>query len=68
MVGTPEYNLAKYLDNLIKPCISDTYLLKSTDDFIDHLKQFPCNVSHNMVSIDVARYLPMFHFQKQLSL
>ena len=35
MVGTPEYKLAKYLDNLIKPLIPDTYLLKSTDDFIE---------------------------------
>ena len=49
MVGTPEYKLAKYLDNLIKPHIPDTYLLKSTDDFIERLKQFLCNkfVSHS---------------------
>ena len=49
MVGTPEYKLAKYLDNLIKPHIPDTYLLKSTDDFIERSKQFSCNkfVSHS---------------------
>ena len=35
MVGTPEYKLAKYLNNLIKPHFADTYLLKSTDDFIE---------------------------------
>jgi len=29
-------------------------LLKSTDDFIDHLIQLPCLVSHNMVSLDVV--------------
>ena len=40
MVGTPEYKLAKYLDNLIKPLIPNTSLLKSTDDFIGRLKQF----------------------------
>ena len=34
MVGTPEYNLAKYPDKLIKPFIPDTYLLWSTNDFI----------------------------------
>ena len=28
MVGTQEYKLAKYLDNLIKPHIPDTYLLR----------------------------------------
>ena len=49
MVGTPEYKVVKYLDSLIKPHIPDTYLLKSTDDFIERLKQFPCNkfVSHS---------------------
>ena len=54
MVGTPEYKLAKYLDNLIKPHIPDTYLLKSTDDFIERLKQFPCNNSYRIVSFDVV--------------
>ena len=54
MVGTPEYKLAKYLDNLIKPHIPDTYLLKSTDNFIERLKQFPCNNSYRIVSFDVA--------------
>ena len=54
MVGTPEYKLAKYLDNLIKPHIPDTYLLKSTDDFIERLKQFSCNNSYRKVSFDVA--------------
>ena len=44
MVGTPKYKLAKYLDNLIKPHIADTYLLKSTDHFIERLKQFPCYI------------------------
>ena len=54
MVGTPEYKLAKYLDNLIKPHIPDTYLLKSTDDFIERLEQFPCNNSYHIVSFDVV--------------
>ena len=44
MVETPKYKLPKYLDSLIKPHIPDTYLLKSTDDFIERLKQFPCNI------------------------
>ena len=54
MVGTPENKLAKYLDNLIKPLIPDTYLLKSTDDFIERLKQFPCNNSYCIMSFDVV--------------
>ena len=54
MVGTPEYKLAKYLDNLIKLNIPHTFLLKSTDDFIERLKQFPCNNSYRIVSFDVV--------------
>ena len=48
MVATPEYNLAKHLDQLIKPYIPDTCLLRSTDDYIESLKQFSIN-SHNIV-------------------
>ena len=50
IVGTPEYKLAKYLDNLIKPQIPDTYLLRSTKNFIERLKECPCT----MVSFDVV--------------
>ena len=53
MVGTPEYNLAKYLDQLIKPYIPDTYLLRSTDDFMKRLKQFSINSHNIVVSFDV---------------
>ena len=31
MVNTPEYALAKYLDNMIKPYLPQTRMLKSTD-------------------------------------
>ena len=54
MVGTPEYKLAKYLDNLIKPHIPDTYLLHSTENFIERLKECPCNNKNTMVSFDVV--------------
>ena len=53
-VGTPEYKLAKYLDNLIKPHIPDTYLLRSTENFIERLKECPCNNKNTMVSFDVV--------------
>ena len=53
MVGTPEYKLAKYLDNSIKADIADTYLLKSTGDFIERLKQFTCNNSYCIGGFDV---------------
>ena len=54
LVGTPKYKLAKYLDNLIKLHIPDTYLLKFTDGFIERLKQFPFNNSYRLVSFDVV--------------
>ena len=54
MVGTPEYKLAKYLDNLIKPHIPDTYSLRSTENFIERLKECPCNNKNFMVSFDVV--------------
>ena len=35
MIGTPEYQLAKFLDSLIKPYIPQTYMLQSTNQFLD---------------------------------
>ena len=54
MVGTSEYNLAKYLDQTIKPYIPDTYLLRSMNDFIERLKQCSINSHNIVVSFDVV--------------
>ena len=54
MVGTPKYKLAKYLDNVIKPHIPDAYLLRSTENFIERLKECPCNNKNTMVNFDVV--------------
>ena len=43
MVHTPEYALAKFLDNMIKPYLPQTRMLKSTDQFIEELKEFNPN-------------------------
>ena len=40
MVETKKCRLAKFLDNIIKPYISDTYLLKSTEHFLNKVKKF----------------------------
>ena len=37
MVNTPQYELAKFLDKLIKPCIPETFALSSTADFLTKL-------------------------------
>ena len=39
MVNTPEHNLAKWLDSLIKPYIPDSYSLPLTSSFIDKIKE-----------------------------
>ena len=35
MLSTAEYNIAKYLDSIIKPCIPNHYMLNSTKRFGD---------------------------------
>jgi hypothetical protein len=54
MIGTPEYQLAKFLDNLIKPNIPDTYMLNSTKDFIDRINFTNVKPNDIMVSLDVC--------------
>ena len=54
MIGTPEYELSKFLDNFIKLYISDRYLLKSTEHFMEKLKQFQFSKNQVMVSFDVV--------------
>ena len=54
MIGTPEYQLAKFLDSLIKPYIPQTYMLQSTNQFLDHLANFQFHPAHKLVSFDVS--------------
>ena len=53
MVNTPEYALAKFLDNMIKPYLPQTCMLKSTNNFTKELKEFNSNNQNTMVSFDV---------------
>ena len=57
MIGAPEYQLAKFIDSIIKPYIPQTYMLQSTNQFIDHLNEFKFNSNHKLVSLDVS---PLF--------
>ena len=54
MIGTPEYQLAKFLDSLIKTYIPQTYMLQSTNQFLDHLANFQFHPAHKLVSFDVS--------------
>ena len=56
MIGTPEYELSKFLDNFVEPFISKRYFLKSTDHFMEKFKQFQFSKNQVpvMVSFDVV--------------
>ena len=54
MVNTPEYELAKYLDNFIKPNIPRKFMLGSTGEFLSKINEFTLKGSEHMVSYDVV--------------
>ena len=53
MIGSPEYELAKFLDSLIRPYIPDTYMLRSSQELVETLKNFQFKPNHKLVSFDV---------------
>ena len=54
MVGTAEYGLSKYLDNIIKPYMPADYMANSTTQFLDRIKAYQFNPNDVMVSFDVV--------------
>ena len=50
MVGTPEYEIAKFLDKIIKPYNPHNFMLESTNDFISQLNQFQFSSNHKLVN------------------
>ena len=56
MIGTAEYNLAKFLDNYIKPNIPDHHMLNSTNQLLHVLQENKHRIKNNhyMVSFDVV--------------
>ena len=54
MIGTLDYELAKFLDKIIKPYIPNNFMLKSTNDFISKLNQSQFSSNHKLVSLDVT--------------
>ena len=52
MLSTAEYNIPKYLDSIIKPCIPNNYML-NTKGFIETIKSFVFNSRNILVSYDV---------------
>ena len=54
MIGTPEYQLAKFLDEIIKSCIPQTYMLKSNKQFLDRINNFQFDTNQKLVSFNVS--------------
>ena len=54
MISTAEYQLAKYLDKLIKPHIPSEFMLNSTASFLTKLKDFVFKPSDILISFDVV--------------
>ena len=54
MINTAEYNLAKYLDKIIKPYIPSQFMLNSTSSFLGRLKEFCFKPTDVLVSFDVV--------------
>ena len=53
MLNTAEYNLAKWLDGLIKPHIPATHSLNSTFEFVERLKGYTFTGNEILCSFDV---------------
>ena len=54
MLNTAEYNLAKWLDDYIKPNIPTTYSVASTDEFLENLRKSVFDPQDKIVSFDVV--------------
>ena len=53
MINTSEYKLAEFLDSIIKPHVSNSYIVQSTNDFLTKLKDFDSNSNKVLVSYNV---------------
>ena len=54
MIDPPEYNLAKFLDQIIKSYILNQFMLDSTFHLFDKLKEFSSSPNQIMVSFDIV--------------
>ena len=54
-IGTYNYNLAKYLDEILKPLISDkSFIIKDTFDFVNRISKLIVKDGGIMVSFDIV--------------
>ena len=53
-IKTYNYNLAKYLDEILKPLINSPYIIKDTFDFVNKVSHLASNSGEHMVSFDIV--------------
>ena len=53
-VGSPTYNLSKFLINVLSPLLKQTYCVKNSAQFVNIVNDLRCNNSHCCVSFDVV--------------
>ena len=68
MIGSPTYELAKWLDGYIKPNIPSTYSLDSTAQFIGDLNNFPLYPGDVHVSFDVESLFTNIPLQETIGM
>ena len=56
MIDSPEYELAKFMDSLIKPLVPNKCMLRSTDDFLMKLNNSNISSDDKLVSFDVVSH------------
>lgn len=65
---TAQYEIAKYLNTIITPCIPSQYMLQSTSSFMDKLKLFKFKPSHVLVSYDVVSLFTNIPLKKTIDI
>ena len=68
MVGSSECKLAKFLDTIIKPYISDKYMLHSSYEFLEKLQEINLNSHQVMISFDVKSLFTNVSLQEPVDL
>ena len=53
-VGSPTYNLSKFLINVLSPLLKQTYSVKNSVQFVNIVNDLRCNNLHCFVSFDVV--------------
>ena len=59
--GTYNFNLAKWLEEKLKPLSANEHTITDMLEFVDEISSSPMNEEDILVSYDVTALLPMYH-------